>query len=236
MKNYFILFILFYHLCVPSQENQGIIEYTASMNISHSEKTIKEFEQNKDIPQHIKSEVINMYKNAQPEQYELVFYSQESFFKHQRILNVDDAYNMGSKAGTNNYYTNKTKVIEYSTLGYIQKDPLKWEIKSERKKIGNFNCLKAIATEHLFSRKGYAYEKKITAWFIPEIALPFGPKNYSGLPGLVIEVIRDDYTIKATSINLNPEKGIKIIPPKDKKIITQEQANSIIKERSTGTN
>lgn len=236
MKKKFICFIFLCQLNVFafSQSVEGVIEYTASINTSHSEKTIKDLEKNKDIPQHIKSEVIDMYKNAQPEQYKLVFLKNESFFNHEAILNVDGTYNMGSKAGTNSFYTNETKVIEYSILGYIQKEPLEWNITSEKKKIGDFNCLKATTTEQLFNRKGYAYEKKITAWFTTEVPVTFGPQNYSGLPGLVLKLERDDYTIKATSINLSPTEVIKIKPPKSSRIITQEKANSIIKEMAEG--
>ncbi len=230
MKKKIILLFLFCQLGVFSQSFKGIIEYTASIDTAHVNKFIKDLERNKEVPNHIKTEVIDMYNNAQPENYKLIFLNDESFFSHEGILNVDGSFNMGSKAGTSSFYTNKTKIIEQNILGYIQKTPLKWRITSETKKIGDFNCLKATATEELFSRKGHTYDKEIMAWFTTDIPVSFGPQNYSGLPGLVLELIRDDFTIKATHIDLNPTEEIKIKPPKESKIITQEKANSFIKE------
>jgi GLPGLI family protein len=232
MRNclFFLIFILSAHL--NAQVFSGIVEYTAEMNNIHREEFIYKLKNNEEIPTHIKSEVMQLYANAQPETYKLYFNEEESFFKHIQILNVDGGYNIGSKAGTSSYYSNKDKVIEYSILGYILKDPLKWTITSDTKTIGGFNCFKAKATEKLMSRKGYTYEKDIVVWFASELAVPFGPQNYSGLPGLVVEVIRDDYSIIATKIDLNPNEDVKIKRPKESRIISQKEANAFIKARA----
>jgi GLPGLI family protein len=234
MRNclFFIIFILSANL--NAQEFAGIVEYTAAMNNIHREEFINKLKNNEEIPAHIKSEVMQLYANAQPETYKLYFNEEESFFKHIQILNVDGGYNIGSKAGTSSYYSNKDKVIEYNILGYILKQPLKWKITSETKVIGKYNCFKAEATETLMSRKGHTYEKEIEAWFAPELTIPFGPQHFSGLPGLVLEVSRDDYSIVATKIDLNPNEEIKIKRPKESRIISQEEANAFIKARAEG--
>ena len=232
MEKKIILVLIFCHLGVFAQTSKGIIKYRGSIDTTHVNKFIKDLEQKKEVPNHIKAEVIDMYRSAQPDNYKLVFLNDESFFTHEGILNVEGKYNMGSKAGNSSFYTNKTKVIKYSILGFIEKLPLKWRVTPERKIIGDFNCLKATATEELFSRKGHTYNKEITAWFTTDVPVSYGPQNYSGLPGLVLEVIRDDFTIKATQVDLNPTEEIKINPPKESKIITQEKANSFIKEMS----
>lgn len=232
-KCFFILLILV-SFNSTSQNNSGYIEYTSILNKSYSETFIENLNNNKEVPVHIKAEVIEMYKNAQPELYELVFKDNESFFRHIRVLNVDNSYNMGSKAGTSSFYTGYNKIVEYNILGFVLKEKLDWTITKETKNIGGFNCFKAIAIEELMSRKGYIKEKEIIAWFTTEIAASFGPQSYSGLPGLVLEVTRDDYSIVATKIDLNPTKEIKIKRPKESRIITQEEANDFIKARAEG--
>jgi len=81
------------------------------------------------------------------------------------------------------------------------------------------------------SRKGDYYRTKAIVWFAPEIPSNFGPKNYVGLPGLVLEVERDMFTLTATKINLNPDKEIKIKRVKsNEKIITREESRARIKQ------
>ena len=96
--------------------------------------------------------------------------------------------------------------------------------------IGNVKCYKATTTETLYSRQGHFYDRDVIAWFAPEIPVRFGPKNYSGLPGLVLEVKRKEFTITATKINLNPdEKKLKIKRvDKDEKVISQKEMNERI--------
>ena len=53
-----------------------------------------------------------------------------------------------------------------------------WKLEKEIKKIGKFTCKKATAN---FRGRNY------TAWYAPEIPLPFGPWKLNGLPGLILE-------------------------------------------------
>lgn len=59
----------------------------------------------------------------------------------------------------------------------------KWDLKDEIKKIGKFNCQKAI-----IEFRGRVY----TAWFTTEIPVPFGPWKFQGLSGLILEVYDND--------------------------------------------
>lgn len=58
-----------------------------------------------------------------------------------------------------------------------------WEIQNDTKKIGNYECRKAVA-----KFRGREY----TAWFTFEIALPYGPWKLQGLPGLILEAYDTD--------------------------------------------
>ena len=70
------------------------------------------------------------------------------------------------------------------------------------KKIGSYLCYKAIDVE------SDNQLKKPIAWFSPLIPVNFGPKEYIGLPGLVLEVEMAGSTITATKIILNPIEEI----------------------------
>ncbi|WP_445750095.1 GLPGLI family protein [Polaribacter sp.] len=60
-----------------------------------------------------------------------------------------------------------------------KKHPFKWTIHKERRKIGDFDCIKATT---------YFRGRNYIAWYSPEIPLNSGPWKFSGLPGLIIEV------------------------------------------------
>ena len=89
------------------------------------------------------------------------------------------------------YYTYNDKI--YSNINAfgqdfnLEFDKVKWEITNESKKIGAYNCYKAIGTlkKNKYLNKK---DKKITAWFSPDIPFNFGPKYYNGLPGLIIRL------------------------------------------------
>lgn len=89
-----------------------------------------------------------------------------------------------SRLGDQVFNDLKTKTIYSSLLHgkqiYIKEQALKisWIISKETKKIGNFTCLKAT---------GLFRGRKYTAWYTPEIAVPYGPWKLNGLPGLILE-------------------------------------------------
>lgn len=62
---------------------------------------------------------------------------------------------------------------------YEENPNLKWQISSEKEKIGVYNTQKA-TTE--FGGRQW------TAWFTPEIPIQDGPYKFSGLPGLIVKI------------------------------------------------
>ncbi|EMY81070.1 hypothetical protein pgond44_08677 [Psychroflexus gondwanensis ACAM 44] len=216
-----------------SQVQSGIINYTAEMNLKHKKEFIEGIKEKEDLAMNIKQQVINHYKNAESDYYELHFNEDESYYFHDPSLRQDASYNIGSKAGLDSYYqnTNSSLIIEDSRIfNFVAHQPLDWMITNNSKMIGDFKCYKATTTETLYSRQGHFYDRDVIAWFAPEIPVRFGPKNYSGLPGLVLEVKRKEFTITATKINLNPdEKKLKIKRvDKDEKVISQKEMNERI--------
>lgn len=221
---------------VYSQNKSGIITYKGEVNQKYVDSFLTALKAKKDVAMHTKQGVVEMYHNATPEKFVLNFKDEESYYYNIPTLeDTGEGLKMGSNAGTIPFYTNNdtdTIVEMGQTLGFVAYNPLDWQITNKTKTIGGYQCYQAIATEKLFSRKGYYYNRKVVASFTPEIPLNFGPKYYKGLPGLILEIERDKFTLTATKLNLNPEdKDINIKRlDKNDKVITETEANNRIKE------
>lgn len=85
------------------------------------------------------------------------------------------------------------------------------KLQKNKKKIGKFNCYKATATIERENSNG-KFNQHILAWFTPEIPFNFGPKEYSGLPGLIIELIPGE-NVGYRLIAIKKEKYKKIEMP-----------------------
>jgi GLPGLI family protein len=84
---------------------------------------------------------------------------------------------------------------------YIMEDSLPdfgWKITEERKKIAQFECIKAISKPF----RGRVYE----AWFTPEIPISDGPWKLCGLPGLILEAEDQEKELRFVmeKLTLNP--------------------------------
>lgn len=216
------------------QSSSGIITYTGVINQTYVDSFLTDLNQ-KDIPMNIKQGVADMYFNAGEDEYFLNFKDGESYFYHNPTLAQQETYDVGSRAGRTPVYTNAAtnSIIETSsTIGNIAHDPLEWKLVNETKTIGNYTCYKAVATEKLYDRRGYYYDKEVIAWYTPELPINLGPKYYNSLPGLILQIERDKFTLTATNLELNPEsKNIKIDRiTSDDTVISQEEAVSRIQE------
>lgn len=61
----------------------------------------------------------------------------------------------------------------------LWKGEQKWEIKTETKRIGTFNCQKAI-----WKDDGFLVAE---IWFAPDIPVYYGLQNYNDVPGMIVE-------------------------------------------------
>ena len=107
------------------------------------------------------------------------------------------------------------------TLIKTIKSYTKWDITSESKSISNYLCYKAILEITFVNRKGISGINTIIAWFAPSLPFTFGPKNFYGLPGLILELHENKTTYLVTKIVLS-SKEIKIDFPEGKTISKEE--------------
>lgn len=97
-------------------------------------------------------------------------------------------------------------------------EELNWQLHQEQKIIGNYTCHKA-TSEYIQDNGKVQTLIKVTAWYAPEISLSYGPKNYSGLPGLILELKEHNiqFTVENIYFNsLTDEELKKIKEPKNK--------------------
>ncbi|TDP61935.1 GLPGLI family protein [Flavobacterium dankookense] len=102
-----------------------------------------------------------------------------------------------------------------------------WKITSESKKIDSYLCYKATYSYTYLGRDNKTKERIITAWFAPSLPYSYGPKNYNGLPGLILELQDWDTTFLATKIELF-DKEIEIDLPKGKTITQEEYERKVL--------
>ena len=107
---------------------------------------------------------------------------------------------------------------------------LNWKIENESKKIDDYICYKATLVEKYKNRMNEEKQKTVVAWFCPEIPYSFGPNEYYGLPGLILELEKDENKYVAKKITLSKET-IAIELPK-KKVISKEEYSKKLKANS----
>lgn len=151
-----------------------------------------------------------------------------------------------------------TKENEFSGKKFLVKDDLvayDWKMEQDTKMIGNYLCFKATTTierqakpEMKFGRRSpeerEAEEKKakelenvmeviiVTAWYTMDIPVSNGPADYWGLPGLILEIDAGDTKILCTKIVINPKEKAAITEPSKGKVVTQEEYDKIVKEKT----
>lgn len=180
------------------------------------------------------SAVVEESKNLEME---LLLKSNKSTFKEKESMDVDDKNKNLRKlakvvTGLNSsYYYNLSKKIivrekEFDGVNYnitSNFGDFTWKLLNQKKNINLYECHKAVGTKTYTSRKGNIITLDIIAWYTPNIPIPLGPKNYVGLPGLILELNEGNNKIYyATVVNLSP-KDFSIIPPKEGEIITEKE-------------
>lgn len=235
MKKIIILIITYCLFSFNCYSQGGRIEYEAEMIIGK----LKDIE-NSNISKEAKSLLISSFKNQNKVKYILKFNKKESSFKKTEKLKVGkEKFDLADiQGGKGVYYSNKNlkKILnqkEFSEQLFLINIPqYTWKLSQERKKIGNYICYKASTTKEIETRRGFT-TRKITAWYTSELPYNFGPKDYNGLPGLILELQEDSLLFKAVKINLYQKKQIKIKEPIKGKKVSIKEYDSLVKKMVT---
>jgi len=105
---------------------------------------------------------------------------------------------------------------------YYDKPLYEWVVENKKKIINNYNCQKA--TTIVENTNGV--KTKVTAWFTNDLNLNYGPKNYFGLPGLIIELHELDSVYYLKSLKFNNQK---LDIPNKGKLVSFEEYEKMIK-------
>lgn len=166
--------------------------------------------------------------------YSLRFTKDQSIYQMEKGMGIDDdrqleAASIVAGKGVYFYENNGNLIIQKEFAGdlfLVEPDSAEfgWKILDERKMIGEFECIKAIGVNKGFDNK----ESTVIAWFSPQINIPYGPKEYFGLPGLILEVEDKGIIYYCSSISFreqhikNPLQGIRITEEKMNEYVLQK--------------
>ena len=151
----------------------------------------------------------------------------------------------------------KNSIVEDDIFGkeFLVVEPIvkpEWKLIDETKKIGDYNCFKAELLIPVSEKQKKDYEeflkkeekkpalfkmekpedKVVTAWYSPEIPVSFGPDNYWGLPGLILEVNDGENMLLCSKVVLSNKENTKIKAPTTGEKITQKKFDEILKKKT----
>lgn len=179
--------------------------------------------------------------------YILTFSENESHYTKNKSLSNDSdksalsKLNLGSFKGEF-YFNFKTKeaIHKKEFLGetMLVESPLtpNWNLLKEKKNILGYKCLKAHLKIYYKDINNNSKERLITAWYTPDLNIPFGPEKYNSLPGLILELEDGNCKIVAKELKLFDQgEKMKIKKPTGGQKITEgeleDKAREIIIEK-----
>jgi GLPGLI family protein len=146
-----------------------------------------------------------------------------------------------------NRFANQSDLFGKIFLIKDKLDQPEWKLEKDTKSIGEYTCFKATfkrmvrissqmtmtinADEETEESEPEEEEQTVTAWYTLQIPVKHGPGNYSGLPGLILEVNAGGETILCSKIVLNPKEGVDIKEPTKGKVVNQEKFESIMEKK-----
>jgi GLPGLI family protein len=249
-----ITFALFFAITINAQEFTGKAIYKTS-----SKSTIKFGSEQVGVTDKMQEELQKRIQKMNQKTFILEFDKNSSTYKQEEKLETPklqagssvNILSFGGSSSTDIYYKNikENRFVNQTEIQgkrFLVKDKLKdfkWELSSETKNIGNYTCYKATFSKEVENinmtiKNGKSVVEKnketiiTTAWYTTQVPISSGPKNYQGLPGLILEINDGKKMIVCTEIILNPSDKITIEEPEKGKVVSQKKYTKIQKQKS----
>jgi GLPGLI family protein len=126
-------------------------------------------------------------------------------------------------------FKNAKSVLKSNDGILVQNDitNFEWKLLKETKEIDGIKCFKAITNKKIINYKKEEKTVEIIAWYAPSIPISSGPKEYHGLPGLILEIQENKYSIIANNVKF-VNKKININYPNGRSITIEEYNKHIL--------
>jgi GLPGLI family protein len=262
MKNISKFCFLLFSATLFGQDFYGKVEYQTIKNNSKKEAVSISNESEKESAEDAiagidKEAFEEAMKKAFQKNYLLTFNKNEALFEEVVALEKPKPGQGGvsvsiSMSGDGDKYMNTKDKISYTEEDifgdeFVIKDSLPkidWQITTETKIIGDYNCVKATYIEPVSKNDLEAYERyqekinngkttlfqmkkpepqTITAWYTSEIPVSFGPNGVWGLPGLILQLENENYIYFCTKVSLKNNEKVKIKIPNSGKVISKKE-------------
>jgi len=246
MKNILITILaLFLVNTISAQDFQGIATYKSHRKI---DLQLNDGKQNAEMQKQIQEQLRKQFQR----EYTLTFNKHESMYKQNEALETpspkSSGINIRIAGGSDIMYKNikekrYTNKMEIYGKVFLVKDNIslkKWELIDESKNIGEYTCFKAIFKDEVTSQtindknkiEKVTKERTTTAWYTPQVPINNGPEDFSGLPGLILEINDGNLTLICSKLVLNAEDKIEIKEPKKGKEVSQKKFDEIMEKKN----
>jgi GLPGLI family protein len=257
MKNIVIILSLFIATSISAQSFQGKATYKTSREMNLNLGGERGNNMSEEQKAQMKARLMKQFQKT----FVLTFDKNSSVYKENKSLKSPDVRPAGGMnvmvqvvggGGGNDIYYKNTKenrfVNKTEIMGklFLIKDKMpkyEWKLTNETKNIGKYTCYKATFTRQedrttmnvddgVVKEKTEKVDVVTTAWYTPEIPVSNGPREFSGLPGLILEVKEGPETIMCSEIVMNPKEKIIIEEPRKGKVVTQKKYRKIMDKKS----
>lgn len=190
---------------------QHLFTYTVSTEIDYSSIDVKQVEA---MMKKVEKELHNF-------EFELYIENQEAYFSiKQRLKPGCTPQNIWSIANAlvysdEKWYYNHENNIQLSQRDFMGEYFLidtshkehNWQLIKESKVVNGYKAYKATSTRKFIGSNGVK-EEEVVAWYCPDLAYSYGPFEFGGLPGLVVELHMQTVTYRLTKYK-REKKNIK---------------------------
>lgn len=271
--------IIFSTLLVLSFITSNAQKDFQGMAVYESKTSTSDFKTRMEGNKNMTPDMMKMIEERMKKMFEKTFFlnfdKSASIYKEEEKLDAPGQGQSGMRmvssfmGGGGTYYKNvkeKQYSVDKEFMGkeFLIKDSLttyKWQMGSETRLIGGYNCFKATAvipaskTDFRNFQAKKEEEKKegevkkeekstnfmdsfdmpkeitITAWYTPEIPINQGPEGYWGLPGLILEVNDGKTVILCSKVVLNSKDKVEIKAPNKGKEISQKEYDETVTKK-----